>query len=243
MEKENVVLGTNHPGTLNTLESIAIIFSFQKKYQEALSVFQYLLTIQKSELGQDHPTTLRTQYHLLDTLFNQGKFVGVLKVYNECFEKIKALFGSSHFFVLNMLDKIKKVRLEFKLEGSRAEQILHQVQNDFITAVKDSDIITAQSLLNYEFDINSKDSDGKAPLNYAAHNGNINVMNMLLENGADINVKDNLGRTPLHYAVDSGQNDAVNILLESGSDVNVKDNLGRTPIHYALCIYAVKIML
>ena len=49
-------------------------------------------------------------------------------------------------------------------------------------------------------DINTKNSEGKTPLNCACYNDKFNIVKILIENGADINTKNSESKTPLNYA-------------------------------------------
>jgi ankyrin repeat protein len=51
------------------------------------------------------------------------------------------------------------------------------------------------------------DSDGRVPLHYAADNGNLDVLGLLMKadkKRATLNLKDNYKWTPLHYAARNG---------------------------------------
>jgi ankyrin repeat protein len=52
------------------------------------------------------------------------------------------------------------------------------------------------------------------PLHYAAADGDINTVKLLLENGAEIDIQNALGETPLSFAVQRGHNEVVGLLLK-----------------------------
>src|SRR5437868_5870427 len=48
--------------------------------------------------------------------------------------------------------------------------------------------------------VNCSDENGKTPLHFSAHAGNLNIVEFLVKNGADYNFQDKSGWTPLHSA-------------------------------------------
>ncbi len=89
-------------------------------------------------------------------------------------------------------------------------------------------------------DVNSKDDDGKTPLQAISSNAYIyqrgetiqETVKKLIENGADVNAKDNDNRTPLLAVTVSYKRDFLSkTLIANGADVHVKDKKGRTPLH------------
>ena len=60
----------------------------------------------------------------------------------------------------------------------------------------------------------------------AAGNGNIKVLEVLLEEGADINIVDRWGKTPLHLAVLTGNSQAATLLSKHGGQLKVLDPAG-----------------
>ena len=84
-------------------------------------------------------------------------------------------------------------------------------------------------------DVDSKDSDGRTPLWWAAHGGHEAVARLLLETGeVDVDSKNHLGRTPLWIAARGGHEAVAKLLLETGKvDVDSKDHEGQTPLSIA----------
>ena len=73
------------------------------------------------------------------------------------------------------------------------------------------------ALLKNSHDLDSKDSDGRTPLSWAAEKGHEAVVKLLLEKGAELETKDKYGRTPLSWAAQNGREDVVKLLLEKGA--------------------------
>ena len=74
---------------------------------------------------------------------------------------------------------------------------------------------------------------GNTALNMAAHHGNMNIVEILLDRGIDINSKDDDGSTALDDAAREGHMNVVEILLDRGIDINSKNNHGSTALHWA----------
>ncbi len=54
--------------------------------------------------------------------------------------------------------------------------------------------------------------EGRTPLHYAAHAGNLEVVRWLINNGALHNIADEMGLTPMDYAAQRGHWDIVKLL-------------------------------
>ncbi|XP_077798112.1 60 kDa lysophospholipase isoform X2 [Macaca mulatta] len=68
----------------------------------------------------------------------------------------------------------------------------------------------------------------------AAHTGNLEVLQVLVELGSDLGLVDFNGQTPLHAAARGGHVEAVTMLLQGGVDVNTRDMDGFSPLLLAV---------
>eukprot|EP01124_Arcella_intermedia_P013586 TRINITY_DN19_c0_g1_i1.p1 TRINITY_DN19_c0_g1~~TRINITY_DN19_c0_g1_i1.p1 ORF type:complete len:378 (-),score=111.14 TRINITY_DN19_c0_g1_i1:94-1227(-) len=75
--------------------------------------------------------------------------------------------------------------------------------------------------------------DKATALHYAAGNGDLKILNMLLEKGAKL-LQDDKDESPLHWACLNGHLDVVKILLKVGCDPNQRGTEGNTCLHYAV---------
>jgi ankyrin repeat protein len=90
-------------------------------------------------------------------------------------------------------------------------------------------------LLTFGSEVNNKSKEStETPLHFAAKNGDIQIVDMLLKRGARINAKNYDGHTPLHIAITHNKMEITELLVNQGAAVNATNNDGITPLHQAL---------
>src|SRR5690606_28115165 len=95
-------------------------------------------------------------------------------------------------------------------------------------AVKNNQAAIIQLLIQYEANINAKDSSGLTPLFWAIINNNLDIVKLLLQHKADISsicwgnekLGINAADKPLHVAIKFGQTDIVELLIQYGAKIN-----------------------
>lgn len=75
---------------------------------------------------------------------------------------------------------------------------------------------------------------GTSPLHFAAQNGHVEVLDVLLKAGVSRDTRTKVDRTPLHLAAQEGHLEIVNQLVQHGADMDAKDLLKMTPLHWAV---------
>ena len=78
-----------------------------------------------------------------------------------------------------------------------------------------------------------KPDDDRPPLHIAAENGQLDIVQSLLDGGSDVNKTDNLRRTALIAASASGKLETAKLLIERGAHVNSRSINGWTPLQNA----------
>ena len=82
-------------------------------------------------------------------------------------------------------------------------------------------------------DINFKDENGFTALHYSCDEGNIKIVEILLNKKCDPNIKNNEKETPLHLSSKRGFFDISKLLIENGAIINTYNSEKNSPLHYA----------
>ena len=94
-----------------------------------------------------------------------------------------------------------------------------------------------EELVGAGADVNTRNTEYRAPLHYAAERGNRELVKLLVDAGAEVDAEDWYG-TPLHLAVKGGHRETVEFLIKARADVNrryVQTQSGHScaPLHLA----------
>lgn len=103
-------------------------------------------------------------------------------------------------------------------------------ESALMLAALKGELALCQSLIKKGADVNKP---GWAPLHYAATNGHLDVMNLLLEENAYIDAASPNGTTPLMMAAHYGTESSVKLLLEAGADPLLKNAQGLSALDFA----------
>ncbi|CAD5115311.1 DgyrCDS4299 [Dimorphilus gyrociliatus] len=83
-------------------------------------------------------------------------------------------------------------------------------------------------------DYNSRDKENRTALHLACANGNVDIVDLLLEWKAKPDLLDKFDRSPLMKAVQCKKSECVKLLLESHANPNLVDKNGGSCLHYAV---------
>ncbi|KAL3309172.1 hypothetical protein Ciccas_012282, partial [Cichlidogyrus casuarinus] len=79
--------------------------------------------------------------------------------------------------------------------------------------------------------INKQDMNGWSPLLWAADQGHLKIVKILLKNHARVDIFDDQGMTALHLCADKGHGKVADLLLRNKAFVNARTKQGMTPLH------------
>ena len=101
-----------------------------------------------------------------------------------------------------------------------------------IDLVKNNDVDQVIAIID-QYDVNETNDYGYTALHYAADNGNLEILKLLINNKALIDIQSNDGSTPLMLSVIRQHEETCKKLLENGANPNLKDEFGYTSLHRA----------
>ena len=124
MEARKATLGAEHPDTLTSMSSLALVLQAQGKYDDAEAMNRQALEGRERALGPDHPDTLTSMSNLAMVLRKQGKH---REVEAEAMNR-RALSGREKALGLNHPDTLTSVNnlamiLQRREDYSEAEKI------------------------------------------------------------------------------------------------------------------------
>lgn len=118
-----------------------------------------------------------------------------------------------------------------------SNQVFAQGVSEAMEAIFMKDYEKAREIINSGIDVNEKHRDSYL-LNVACYRGDLELVQLLLNNGADVNVVAGDGATPLVWA---GQGDKtgeiVSLLLKKGAKIDAENKLGTSAFDNAARSY------
>ncbi|KAF7174031.1 hypothetical protein CNMCM6106_008135 [Aspergillus hiratsukae] len=168
---------------------------------------------------------------------------------NNLFEKFKVREYSpnaSLFYILadkgfpelirTRLQKDPHIHVSGERYGYPLFAALANGDKDVVTAVLNSPSSACNGVditegLNYRKDL--KQYANRTPLSWAAQEGRISIIKLLLQTETTVDDVDARARTPLSRASENGHEAVAKLLIDKGADVNAGDNDGVTPLSRA----------
>lgn len=106
--------------------------------------------------------------------------------------------------------------------------------DELVLAAKNGNTKVVERLLDKGLDVNTRDKQFNATLlMWAAHEGKVDTLKLLLTRGAEMESEKEGGKTALWYAAEQGRTDAARILIQRGAKPDVKSGDGVTALMVA----------
>ncbi len=112
------VLGEEHPDTLRSIASMAVLVDAQGKLAESEPYYREALEKRRRVLGEEHPDTLKSIASLGSLLEAQGKYAEAERYTREAMEKSRRVLGEEHPDTLHAIASMGSV---LQAEGRYAE--------------------------------------------------------------------------------------------------------------------------
>jgi hypothetical protein len=112
------------------------------------------------------------------------------------------------------------------IENVKSNPLVRAVMND------DLDEVKARVMMRAKVNARDKSRDGITPLHAAVENGNIEIIQFLLDSGAKTNIRDFQKRTPLMMMDDDATAEIFDLLIRYGAKVQLVDGEKNTVLHH-----------
>ena len=106
-------------------------------------------------------------------------------------------------------------------------------RSDLDNAIHRNDQGSINDLLRDRGNLNEPDKQGYPPIVYAAREGRVTAVRILIDHGANVDATDKDGSTALMYAADHNRVAIAQMLLDKGANPNVINTAGRTALGFA----------
>ncbi|KAL7969310.1 hypothetical protein HDV63DRAFT_411060 [Trichoderma sp. SZMC 28014] len=182
------------------------------------SISESILNLLGILFKKDNPTENRENLQLAFQVYllSLGKRIpkGVCHDHIVCYfglVKLFDIFMTRHWFDLKKADDDGLVPLQWAIRN--------ELEVDDVG-------LTVEKLIEYGASINVKDKDGRTPLYYACHYGNLQVVQLLVNGHAQLDDVNKDGETALIASCRRHRHDIVPYLIKAGSDVKIKSSFG-----------------
>eukprot|EP00798_Chlamydomonas_sp_ICE-L_P021565 gene21565-28559_t len=118
-------------------------------------------------------------------------------------------------------------------EFGRLEFVEYLISRGVALAIRNH-VRIVKALLEAGVSVKPKDSAGDLPIHWAATEGNLEVITMLVRHESPVDDKNYDGWTAMHRAAHNNRRRAVQSLIQAGADIGVQNNEGNTPLHVAV---------
>ena len=103
------VLGTEHPSTLDSMNSLAVVLYRQGRYDEAEAAHRQTLQLMQKVLGTEHPSTLGSMHNLALVLDSQGRYDEAEVAHRQTLQLKQKILGTEHPNTLDSMNSLAVV--------------------------------------------------------------------------------------------------------------------------------------
>ena len=169
------------------------------------------------------------KYHLLDLILKQKPDLNALNYNDETILNYVIRCGYAHkVYLLEYVEKLVKNGADPNLPGEDGMQAIHH----FATTANNDNLYNI--LINYDVNINCRNTKGETPLMLSVTWGNDFTAKFLIKNGVDIDLFNSNGQTALTIAAIFGNESMFNLLTRAGANRLIVDHNGNNILHHML---------
>jgi len=141
-------------------------------------------------------------------------------------------------FVDNVVDVLSNLKEAARLRLKKEELLSEDVKLAELLGNRDSDKLTSEQVVirsseaEEALDLEDRLPELEHRAVLAAKNGNLEALELVLDEGAPLETADNVGNTLLILAAQQGNKRLTKFLLRRGATMNVQNVNGNTVLHY-----------
>jgi ankyrin repeat protein len=117
-----------------------------------------------------------------------------------------------------------------------ARTVSTMASNKLIVATQAGDAAAVSKAIAAGEKLDASSLGGMTALHWAAKNGSMEIIDILLENEADPNAGNKVGKTPVAIAAESGHMTVLERLVAEGGKIDTTDEIGGTPLLWACAL-------
>ncbi len=106
------------------------------------------------------------------------------------------------------------------------------LSQEMVKSIVQGNPAEVKALLDKGEEVDAKQS-GQTALHFAAMNGKIDIISILIARGAKVDVQDDQGVTPLMLAASNGKLEAIQALVAQGAKIETQNKMGENVLHIA----------
>ncbi len=100
------MLGKEHPDTLDSIDSLAVLYQSQGRYSEAEPLYKQALQLREKVLGKEHPDTLDSIDGLAGLYQSQGRHSEAEPLYKQALQLREKVLGKEHPDTLTSINNL-----------------------------------------------------------------------------------------------------------------------------------------